>query len=208
MKPTLFSAVTLITITLLVFSGHSHRCSSSTRSSESRYLRRLRKFNPPRHVDVGLRDFRLPQRKIYKKAGKLGDQGAAGSTTSSSSSHHRRHLAPKKQCRPATTTPKCHKMKKPKHCHKPKKVCKKKARCKKCIPKHKYYIPSSTSHSSSSSSRRSVSLDIMFSQEDAAILGSCDQPAVAVHHRHYSRRLRREERSRSRSRSRSINYPL
>lgn len=199
---------------------------SSTRSSERRYLCRLRKYQPPRHVDLGLRDFCIPQRKIYRHAGVLGDKGVAAKkhhktikSFSSSISVKKikgknkkttKHCGSKKPQKKkknssshSSTSSKC---KRNCHCEKKKHNCKNKC-CKKGCKRSRVVskvVPISSSSSSSAS--RSVSLDIFFSQEDAAILGSCDQPAVAVHSRHYSRRLRRSEshHSRSRSRSRSV----
>lgn len=182
--------------------------SDTSYSSDERYLKRLRKYRPPKHVNLGIKHFRIPQRDIYYKAGGLGDKGMARKrhSSSSDSSHkvqrqktrdpkkgltkHHQHRHRRQSSSSSSSSMKKHYKKK--HCS-----CK-----KKCIPK-KHLPVESKSSSSSSSSRRSVSMKIVFSQEDAAILGSCDHPAVAVHRRHYSRRLRRSESGRSRSRSRS-----
>jgi hypothetical protein len=218
---------------------------SHSNSSNHRYLRRLRKFRPPKHVDIGIRDFRFPQRNIYRKAGGLGDKGVAANSLSSSQRKLTKKNAKKakrmtnkvekdivqkseetkstdEKVKKVSKKNKEEKGKKQKKEKKPKKEKKNRKSSssstsssterhrKKCHKKkhskchHRRLgaiFVKSHSSSSTSSHSRSVSLDINFSQEDAAILGSCDNPGIAVHRRHYSRRLRREEYSRSRSRS-------
>lgn len=195
----------------------------STSTSEGRYLRRLRRFNPPRTIDVGIDSFRLPR------------DGSNRNVESSQSSSDPPSVERKRHCRSRRRPCKrnrCIKPCKKFGCKKPCKRnrCKKPCKRNRCR-KSKRRISSSSSSTSSSSSRgneprrrqstraprqiflsesssssssRSISVDINFSQEDAAILGSNDQPAIAFHHRHYSQRARREASSRSRSRTRGF----
>ena len=201
---------------------HAKRAASSS-ASERCYLRRIDRSNPPRTVDVGIKSFRLPEKGLDRRI----KSSSKSSSNSSSESrmrnrHHRSHHNPGKRTRCMKP---CKKSFDKKSCRRNRcKKSKRRNRCKKSERRTSSSSSSSSSSSrsgerrhhrstrssfplflsksSSSSSSRSISVDINFSQEDAAILGSHDQPAVAFHHRHYSRRLRREARSRSRSRSR------
>lgn len=167
--------------------------SSSTRSSERRYMKRLRKYQPPKHVTLGLKSFKMPEKPIYRRRG-------LGSRISSNNSARR---IGRRRADPATSSHSSSYSSFPYVAGgKGNNGCHKKKSCKRSKCRGRTNI--AQSRSSSSSSSHSVSVRVCFTQEDAAILGTCDKPAIAFHHRHYSRKLCRSSRSRSRSRSRAI----
>lgn len=184
--------------------------SSSTPSSE-RYLHRLKKYDPPRHINTGIKSIKIPEQYLYDQGRRMsmkkGSSVRRGNnkknieivvslsetdssvSSSSKSSYSSYSSTTKTSSRPNRNG--CRK----RHSHK-----RHRCRDKKCCPKQKRLMVKSSSSSSSHS--RSVSVETNFSQEDAALLGRCDRPALAFHHRHYSRRLRRDENSNSRDRTR------
>ncbi|PJF16439.1 hypothetical protein PSACC_03747 [Paramicrosporidium saccamoebae] len=153
----------------------------SSSTPGKKYLRRLRPYQPPRVIDLGIRSFKLPEKEIHARAGIYGKSGSA---------KRARHISYTSSESSSSMPVKRKTMKNMKE--KTRSSCKKKCR--------KTGRPSPfLSRVSSSSNSRSVSVEILFSQEDGALLGSCDQPAIVFHTRHYSRRLRISESSNSRS---------
>ncbi len=181
--------------------GYSYSGSSSSHTSERQYLRRLRKYMPPRHVNTGIKSIRLPEKRANARIG-VSSRIPSSRKLVKSNRNNLRKVARRHTSSSSTSYTKAgHKKlqystRKPQHnkekCHK-----------KKCKKTGRSFLPL-RSKSSSSSHSRSVSLHVFFSQEDAAILGSCDRPTIAFHHRHYCRHTCVSERSRSRSRTSGI----